>query len=91
MFQDREAVEADPEAFDCDGCELRGQLASLDRENTFAWETYQRLNRQLLVALGAGGVVLQWALADCSPDEALDAFERMSIIHDTLQPPQKTD
>jgi len=74
--------------YDCETCAIRAAVAGLDAENRFAWTTWRRMAQRLVVDLQLGGYVLDLALHDLDPDDALTCVERLAIIYDVLSPPR---
>lgn len=76
--------------FDCGACEFRQQVDGLDGENAEAWRLYARLTAHRWVWDTQCG---PWWAAEIfrdfsDPDERDEMMTRVSMIYDTLHPPQ---
>ena len=73
-----EQVEADPEAYDCDDCELRKRQAELDPDDELALEIYGRLAG--VRELGLAQLVFDAYELDLTTDDALALIDRLGAI-----------
>jgi hypothetical protein len=85
---DQEVLETDADAFDCTTCPLAAQQAALYRENVDAWHIFHTVGRRVVVQLGMGPEVFRQCVKDREPDEIVDLLDRLSLIHDVLDPPK---
>jgi hypothetical protein len=84
---DDELVEAIPEDFECETCEVRERLDSLASENAYAWSIFQQAYTRLAFDGNAFGEVVRRLTAHLSEDEFADLWGRMNILYDVLVPP----
>lgn len=81
-------VRQQPEAYDCDACEVTARTSALGDENREAWLLYRRCCNRFLVDLQAGHLMLQRATEDADSETFLDLCERLRVLYDVLQPPK---
>jgi len=79
-------VEADPDAFDCETCQLRERLDALRPENRAAWSVYGTLASRLSREWQVGGVAFGRLVAGWEGGDVLELIERLSLIHDYVAP-----
>lgn len=76
--------------FDCGVCEFRQQVDALDAENAEAWRTYATLTAHRWVwDMQAGPWWLGRVFDGLDDDDRDELMARVSVIYDTLHPPQE--
>jgi hypothetical protein len=90
LLADDAEVEAIPEDFECETCEVRDRLDRLDPENTYAWSVFQQAYTRLAFDGYAFGEIVRRLTAHLDGDDFADLWCRMNILYDVLVPPPPT-
>ncbi len=83
-------MRAQPELFDCSGCDYQARIDALWLENAEAWTIYQTLCGRTVGTLELHGWLFQELTADRSLTERLDLLARLDVILNVLQPRDET-
>ncbi len=83
-----EELEAEPELFDCDTCEVARTWAAVDPVNVEAWDIYHRLGGRYAQTLGLGAYLLEALTEDWDGATRADMVARLEIIMSELDPPK---
>ena len=86
MRASQDEIEANPDRFDCQTCELRQRRAGLWQENAEAWQIYQLLCGRTVQVCELQATALEWVTARWSPEERIALLYRLDVILDVLQP-----
>jgi hypothetical protein len=84
---DQDVLDTDAEQFDCETCPFVEMQATLDRDNEEAWSVYGRLGSRFLVDFGLIPDTLRRLVDGWPSAEVVDLMERLSVIHDVINPP----
>lgn len=79
-----EEIRQDPDAYDCNTCELMPRLEGLWPENTEAWDVYQLLCGRTVRECQLEGWLLERCTADWEADRVIALLERLDIITGVL-------
>ncbi len=91
LHTDAETVETDPQAFDCDTCEVRRQWDGLDADNREAWTLYRKVSTRFAVERGLVASQVQRVLRRLDDEDADDLMTRLALVHESCCPVRPTD
>lgn len=74
------------EDFDCATCEVRSASDALWPENVSAWQLFQQISTRFVVDARLVGEAFRVLTNDWPTDAKADAFERLSVIYDVMNP-----
>lgn len=82
---------AEPDAYNCDTCEVRQRQAALDADNRRALVIWGRLGRRLVLEHGLADYTLQALTREWSDEDRADLVERLAVLYDVFVPQVRTD
>ncbi len=83
-----EALEQEPELYQCETCPVADAQGQLWTENAEAWGVFQRLAQRFVIDTHLGPSVFAALTADAEPDAVVDLVERLGVMYDIVAPPQ---
>ena len=89
QFADDEALEAEPELYNCDGCPIIAAVEDLEPSNAEAWALFQRLATRFVVDAALVPEMFRRLTEDYSVDDFDDLTERLALIYDIVMPEKK--
>lgn len=79
-------LQADPDRYDCERCELKARNDGLWQVNRDAWQVYGEIGRRVVALCDLRGAVLERLTVDWPTDDVLDLVQRLDVILDVLNP-----
>lgn len=89
----KEDANDDPEAYDCEACEVQKTYATFHRDpvNVRAWVLFRKLTTRFLFDAQAVGQVFDRLTRDMSPEEYDDTLARVALFYDVFYPDEKAE
>lgn len=88
---DDEAVDEDPEQFQCDECPVFEALAGLDSFNRHVWALYKQIVTRFAADLHMGSAMLDRLTRDLNDDDYAETLRRLIVLYNALNPPSKKE
>lgn len=82
-------MDADPEVYDCQTCEMAHQVGTLGRANAEAWAIFQRVCGRFAHEAGLMSLRLTLETDGWPAQDVIDLLDRLEIIYDEVMPPQE--
>jgi hypothetical protein len=84
-----EEIESDPDAFDCDECQVADALEQLESDtvNQRAWQLYHQVVTRFTFETHTVTEALRAATVGMEPETVTDLLERFDVIFTTVNPP----
>jgi len=83
----QDILDDESEHFDCDTCPLLEAQETLDADNREAWHLYSRCRTRLVVESRLTAEVFRRLVEGWPTRDVLEVVDRMSVIHEVLNPP----
>lgn len=82
-----DAVEDDPDLFDCDDCPVLEHLQRLDGINTATWGLFRTVTTRFAAELHVGGCALDRLTRDMDTETFRETWKRLTLAFDVIHPP----